>query len=286
MGNDRLGKTVIDELRLCFTAESEFLSTLSMLGYGERIYFDKFSLIRIAGQHFEYYYTLLNEANHIVAYFYHGRYGDDSDYVWVKIENRVLYQHIQLQTLINDIQTTFPIVFNNFTRIDLAKDFAKNTVYAIKRLMRTPGIKTIINGKVKKDRNEIIEGYITTYQSTLTRVKNPSLRICQAEAVNNKTKGVTIQTYNKKAELDNSNKEYILEFYDNPKTLHRLEVRLNSDEIRDYYKKQRQQQTVEDIFDDAFLTDMYYYHLGSVLRFTRGKKPIPWQEILGTAATR
>lgn len=286
MGNDRLGKTVIDELRLCFTAESEFLSTLSMLGYGERIYFDKFSLIRIAGQHFEYYYTLLNEANHIVAYFYHGRYGDDSDYVWVKIENRVLYQHIQLQTLINDIQTTFPIVFNNFTRIDLAKDFAKNTVYAIKRLMRTPGIKTIINGKVKKDRNEIIEGYITTYQSTLTRVKNPSLRICQAEAVNNKTKGVTMQAYNKKAELDNSNKEYILEFYDNPKTLHRLEVRLNSDEIRDYYKKQRQQQTVEDIFDDAFLTDMYYYHLGSVLRFTRGKKPIPWQEILGTAATR
>lgn len=286
MGNDRLGKTVIDELRLCFTAESEFLSTLSMLGYGERIYFDKFSLIRIAGQHFEYYYTLLNEANHIVAYFYHGRYGDDSDYVWVKIENRVLYQHIQLQTLINDIQTTFPLVFNNFTRIDLAKDFAKNTVYAIKRLMRTPGIKTIINGKVKKDRNEIIEGYITTYQSTLTRVKNPSLRICQAEAVNNKTKGVTMQAYNKKAELDNSNKEYILEFYDNPKTLHRLEVRLNSDEIRDYYKKQRQQQTVEDIFDDAFLTDMYYYHLGSVLRFTRGKKPIPWQEILGTAATR
>lgn len=286
MGNDRLGKTVIDELRLCFTAESEFLSTLSMLGYGERIYFDKFSLIRIAGQHFEYYYTLLNEANHIVAYFYHGRYGDDSDYVWVKIENRVLYQHIQLQTLINDIQTTFPLVFNNFTRIDLAKDFAKNTVYTIKRLMRTPGIKTIINGKVKKDRNEIIEGYITTYQSTLTRVKNPSLRICQAEAVNNKTKGVTMQAYNKKAELDNSNKEYILEFYDNPKTLHRLEVRLNSDEIRDYYKKQRQQQTVEDIFDDAFLTDMYYYHLGSVLRFTRGKKPIPWQEILGTAATR
>ena len=286
MGNDRLGKTVIDELRLCFTAESEFLSTLSMLGYGERIYFDKFSLIRIAGQHFEYYYTLLNEANHIVAYFYHGRYGDDSDYVWVKIENRVLYKHIQLQTLINDIQTTFPLVFNNFTRIDLAKDFAKNTVYAIKRLMRTPDIKTIINGKVKKDRNEIIEGYITTYQSTLTRVKNPSLRICQAEAVNNKTKGVTMQAYNKKAELDNSNKEYILEFYDNPKTLHRLEVRLNSDEIRDYYKKQRQQQTVEDIFDDAFLTDMYYYHLGSVLRFTRGKKPIPWQEILGTAATR
>lgn len=286
MTNDRLGKTIIDELRLCFTAESKFLKTISCLDFGERIDFDRISLIRIVGQHFEYYYTLLDKNNHIVAYMYHGRYGDDSNFIWLKVENKVLYNQPQLHNLIKDILTILPIEFNNITKLDLAKDFIKNTVYTIKRLMKDSEIKTIINGKVVKDRREVVQEMITIYQTSLERIKNPSLKICQAEAVRNKVKGITVQAYNKKAELDNSNKEYISEFYGSPKNLHRLEVRLNSNEIKDYYKKCKKEETIQDIFNEELLTDMYYYHLGSVLRFTKGRKQILWKDILDITNTR
>lgn len=286
MANDRLGKTIIDELRLCFTAEPRFLETLSLLNFGERVELGNFSVIRILGQHFEYYYTLLNEENLIVAYLYHGRYGDSSDYLWVKVKNRVLYDAVLLQNLVSDILTSFPIRFNNITKLDLAKDFKKNIVYTIKKLMRDEKLKTIINGKVVHDREKILDELLVTYQTSLTRVKNPSLKISQAEAVRNKAKGVTVQAYNKSAELAKSDKGYVSEFYGNPKALHRLEVRLNSDEIKDYNKKRHRVQTISDIFDEGLLTDMYFYHLGSVLRFTRGRNPILWQDILCTPTTR
>jgi hypothetical protein len=286
MTNDRLGQTIIDELRLCYVAEPELLDTLSLLEFGERVTFERFSVVRIVGQHFQFYYTLLDVNNLKVAYLYFGRYGDESNYLWVKFENRMLYNRLQLQNLMFDIQSILPIVFNNITKIDLAKDFKKNVVYAIKRLFKDSEIKTIINGRVVRDRKKVLKELMVVYQASLERIKNPSITICQAEAARNKAKGTTIQAYNKGAELIKSDKTYISEFYGNPKALHRLEVRLNSDEIRDYCKKQQRQQMVEDIFDEMFLTDMYYYHLGSVLRFTRGRKPVSWQEILGIAATR
>lgn len=286
MTNDRLGQTIIDELRLCYVAEPELLDTLSLLEFGERVTFERFSVVRIVGQHFQFYYTLLDVNNHKVAYLYFGRYGDESNYLWVKFENRMLYNRLQLQNLMFDIQSILPIVFNNITKIDLAKDFKKNVVYAIKRLFKDPEIKTIINGRVVRDRKKVLKELMVVYQASLERIKNPSITICQAEAARNKAKGIAIQAYNKGAELIKSDKTYISEFYGNPKALHRLEVRLNSDEIRDYYKKQQRQQMVEDIFDEMFLTGMYYYHLGSVLRFTRGRNPVSWQDILGIDTTR
>lgn len=283
---EKLGKTIIDELRLCFTAESEFLETISCLDFGERIDFERISIRRIVGQHFEYYYTVLDHNNNITAYMYHGRYGDDSNFIWLKVENKVLYNSPQLHNLINDVQISLPIVFNNITKLDLAKDFIKNTVYTIKKLMKNKDIKTIINGKVVKDRSKIIQEMIMVYQTSLDRIKNPSLKICQAEAVKNKSKGITIQAYNKNSELDSSDKKYISEFYGNPKHLHRLEVRLNSGEIKDYYKRCEKEETINDIFNEELLTDMYYYHLGSVLRFTKGRKQILWNDILCIDNTR
>ena len=151
-------------------------------------------------------------------------------------------------------------------------------------MFRDENIKTIINGKGVKDRRKVLSEIMYIHQASLERMKHPSLTICQAEAAKNKAKGIVIQAYNKKAELCKSQKEYISEYYNHPKTLHRLEVRLNYNEIRDYYSKIGKKPFIMDILDTTLLTNIYYYHLGSVLRFSRRRKPIPWQEILGLSA--
>lgn len=282
MNNERLGKVVIDELRLCFNAEPEFIEVLSSLAIGERVHFNKFSVIRIIGQHFKHYCTLFNEDKESVAVIYFGRYGDDDDtHLWVKIDNKILYNQPNLTSLLLDMLATFPVDFNNITRLALAIDSKKNYVATIKRMFRDEDIKTIINGKGVKDRRKVLSEIMYIHQASLERMKNPSLTICQTEAVKNKAKGIVVQAYNKKTELIKSQKEYISEYYNHPKTLHRLEVRLNYNEIRDYYYKIGKNPFIMDILDTSLLTDIYYYHLSSVLRFSRRRKPITWQEIFG-----
>ena len=285
MNNERLGKVVIDELRLCFNAEPEFIEVLSSLAIGERVHFNKLSVIRTIGQHFKHYFTLFDEDKESVAVIYFGRHGDKDDtHLWIKIDNQILYNQSSLKSLLLDILATFPVDFNNITRLALAIDGKKNYVTTIKRMFRDEDIKTIINGKGVKDRRKVLSEIMYIHQASLERMKNPSLTICQAEAVKNKAKGIVVQAYNKKAELIKSQKEYISEYYNHPKTLHRLEVRLNYNEIRDYYSKIGKKPFIMDILDTTLLTNIYYYHLGSVLRFSRRRKPIPWQEILGLSA--
>ena len=150
--HDRLGTTIIDELRLCFTAEPEFLQTLSLINLGERLDLENFSIIRTISDHFRYYYMVLNKEHHIVAYFYFGRNGDyDSNYFCVKVENKILYNQPQLIDVLNDIQTSFPIDFNNISKLDITQDYTKNIAYTILRLIHNKYLKTIINGRVIKE---------------------------------------------------------------------------------------------------------------------------------------
>ena len=96
--------------------------------------------------------------------------------------------------------------------------------------------------------------------------------------------GLTMCAYNKGNEIDKaSGKEYIREFYGNPKMLHRLEVHLNNQEIKDYCRNVvNVVQDIELLSDQDFLDAMYDYHLSSLLRFTRGRKKLDWNEILCT----
>ena len=88
-------------------------------------------------------------------------------------------------------------------------------------------------------------------------------------------------SYNKINEIDNiSNKTYIKDFYDYPKHLHRLEIHQNNQEIKDYCDSKNISQDISLIFNQKFLDEMYIAHLSSLLRFTRKRKKIDWQEIL------
>ena len=284
----KLGITIIDELRLCFMAEPCLLQTLSSIMVGERVLFGTLLLYRIIGQHFRYVFVVVDEHRNEVGKLYFGRYGNniyDCNYIWFKVANKVLYE-TRLYDTIQEIQCTLGLSFNNFTSLDLAKDFTKNITYAIKRYMTNPQITTIINGKAVRDRKHIIQEAFYVYKCSLDRIKDPTLYIAQKEAVNNKAKGVRVCSYDKKSEIEKSDKTYINEFYKNPKRLFRLEVHLNSDEIRDYLNKEHRRQAIDIIVDQELLTAIYYYHLSSVLRFSKGRKPIPWSNVLGIDSPR
>ena len=79
---------------------------------------------------------------------------------------------------------------------------------------------------------------------------------------------------------NSSNSRYINEFYGNPKRLYRLEVHLNNEEIKAYCRLLNIQQDLSMLKDRSLLTNMFYYHLSSVIRFTKGRKKLPWKDII------
>ena len=59
MAKNDLGRTIIDELRLCYTAESILLDELSELEIGGWKDFGEFSLFRTVSRHFKYGFDVL-----------------------------------------------------------------------------------------------------------------------------------------------------------------------------------------------------------------------------------
>lgn len=279
MASCKLGTTILDELRLCYIAEPSFFDDLSLTAVGERIDFADFSMVRILGQHFRYLFKVFVGKKQ-VGNFYYGQYGTaDSCYAWFKFENQVLYDSELFRTTL-DIPYKLKLTFNNITALDLTKDFKKNIVNVIRRLYKDERITTIVNGKAIKNRKQIIPEFHIDYSVSLERLKNPTFYAKQKKAVHDKTKGVCVSCYNKRAEIENTSKQYILDFYGSPKCLHRLEVHLNSEEIRRYCSMKKIPQTIDLIFDQDSITDMFFYYLSSVVRFTKGRTKLDWRDIL------
>lgn len=276
----RFGVPVIDELRLCYVAEPLLLEELSKVNVGANISIDTFILYRIGDDRYEYMFTICNDGV-TVATLKYGRYSAvDSMYVFIKVSNHVLYDEKKLRQVLS-FPEMLGMLFNNFTAIDIAMDYKKNISSIIKRMMRNEQIKTILNGKHLKDRKRVIPGVDFDYSTSLNRLHCPTITLRQAKAARSKDKGVSVQSYDKKAEIAlHSDKDYILKYYGQPQRLYRLEVRLHYQELQDYSKKTGRPQTVEILFDPAFLEGAFYYHLSSVLRFTKGRRKISWQEII------
>lgn len=282
---NKLGVTIIDELKLCYIAEQNLLEDLSNLKLGDWRDYGDFSLFRLNSIHFRYAFDVLYGSNletrKKVATIRFGHLGEleQSFYVYYRIENEILYNHDMLLITLT-LPDILRFTFHHITSIDLSKDFKFNIVQRIRKIAKDTKIKVIHNGKVidpKKD----VKGATMIYTLNFTKIRNPSINLKQAKAEKDKTKGLTLCAYNKKNEIEvKSFKHYILDFYGNPKSLHRLEVHQNNQEIKDFCENNNIIQDINLIFDQKFLDDMYYTHLSSLLRFTRGRIKIGWHEIL------
>ena len=275
-------KIKIDELRICYVADEESLRDLMAVEAGKFIDSFGYRFYRIINDRFCYFYDIVLDGEQ-VGHIKFGHYTDLNDgvlYVYYKIFNAVLYDH-DIFTRMLELPTLLGLVFNNFTAIDLAYDASVNFPSLIRKMMRDEKVTTIINGKAVIDPKCLVQGVTIDYSTTLKRLVHPTITIRQKKAISNKNEGITIQAYDKKAEvLNKSNKQYILDYYGNPKRLYRLEVRLPYRELKDYFAKQGIAPTIDVVLDETLLKDMFLYHLSAVIRFTKSRKKISWSDLL------
>ena len=274
---------LIDELKICYVASNDGLSHLEAVEVGEYADMFGYRLYRMVNDRFRCFYDVVQDGNP-VAQLKFGHYTDRDDattYVYYKVLNPILYDAAKLRKAL-ELPTKMGMVFNNYTAIDLAYDSPQNLPTLIKKMMRDKDVTTIINGKAVRDRKSVLDGVLFMYSSTLNRLNNPTITIKQKKAANNKNDGITVQAYNKKAEiLQSSKKQYILDYHGNPKRLYRLEVRLHNQELKDYFAAKHIIPTTDILYDGEMLKELFFHHLGAVIRFTRGRTKIQWKELLG-----
>ncbi|MBR3478701.1 MAG: hypothetical protein IKH43_06330 [Bacteroidaceae bacterium] len=169
------------------------------------------------------------------------------------------------------------------TSLDLCLDTPFSVSPLVKAYLHNKDVTTILNGKRVIDRDEDRPEISYTFSGSLNKQdKYKTVNIKQRNAIKDKSKGITVLTYDKVAEISNaSDKQYILDYYGNPKRLYRTEVHLNAEDIKNYIEHRGIRYTPLILVDEAILEDMFFHFLGSVIRFQSCKMDANWKHLLG-----
>ena len=275
-------------------AEPSFFNKLKSAKIGDIIVEDlprgRYLFLRISKMRFEFGFLLMNIYKQALGEFYFGFNGDKNkepnedeseNKIWYHIKNRVLYDKGLFDEAM-EVPEMLKFHFKHITSLDLAQDYTKNIVYIVDRMIRNTNLTMIMNGRVVEDRKSVIPHINDSCSRTRVRKVNPTINIKQAKAEKNKHNGLTLCAYNKIAEIEanKGEKQYILDYYGNPPYLHRLEVHQNTSEIKKFCKNKKKYQDIYLLYNQEFLTEMFYHHLNSILRFRKGRKILAWKDII------
>ena len=284
----------IDALTLCYeVVNTYYYDQLNDLNFGEWLDVDNYRLYRIDGRYFDNVYAIrVQNDTHNIDWGYlkfNITRGDEKSNthtnglrkVWISLNNETLYT--ENTQLLADIGQKLGLAFHNVTTLDLCLDTPFNVSRLIKSYAHNKDVTTILNGKRVTDRDEDRpELTYTTSGSLDNQNKYLTVNIKQRNAIKDKSKGITVLIYDKAAEISNaSDKQYIMEYYGNPKRLYRTEVHLNAEDIKNYVERRSIDYTPMIIFDEAILEDMFFHFLGNVIRFQSSKTDVSWVHILG-----
>jgi len=276
-------KIIVDELKICYLAKKEILGSFENVIVGGAMHYYNHMFHRYSNERFHYYFVIKDEYGEL-AQLYYGLYTEsntsDRQLVYYKIANPVLYQKDRKQKAL-ELPKMMGFIFNNYSAIDLAFDSTKNLPSLIRKMFHNKEVTTIFNGKVVKDRKTVMKGAVVDYSLSLNKLLYPSLTFKQKKAVKNKSEGITVQAYDKKAEILNcSGKQYILDYYGNPRRLYRLEVRLRYRELKEYFDRLKIVPSTDLLLDVGLLKDLFIFHLSTVIRFRENRKIILWTDLL------
>ena len=239
-------KVMIDALTVCFEVENRYhYDRISELEYGEIYDLYEFQLVRVEGRYYNNVYTIIymdgdNQAEFGQLKFNIGKMANPSNLhsngspkIWISLNNRSLYTNDQYN--LGFIATKLGLKPHNVTTLDICLDTSFNVSKPLRQLIKNKAVTTILNGTKVKDRDEDRPEITYTLSGSLNKDKYMTVNVKQRNAIKDKSRGVTVTTYDKLAEISNSSgKEYILNFYGNPTKLFRTEVHLNNTEIKDY----------------------------------------------------
>ena len=273
-----LETTIIDCLVICFVATPGLLVSLREIRKHYRI--EDFFLMRAEGRFHRHYFNIQNKYGKELGNLYFDRYASAGNelYLWVKVENSVLYDGSFLE-MINRLSGLLGLEFHGITSLDLTRDFNYDIASRIRSLMRREDLAVIINGKEVRDRNTMLKGIVRSCGMSLAKDGKKGLTIKQAKAAKNKHRGITLDCYDKAAEINNSGKWYIRDFYGNRKRLHRLELRMNCEQIRRAFDSTWLTPSLEYLENQKALDYLFIYALKSVLRFRKGRTVQQWEDL-------
>lgn len=284
----------IDALTLCYEVErTNYYEKLSALDFGDCLDMNEFRLYRTEGRYFDNVYAirLWNGTKDIEWGYlkFNLARGDEHSNthtsgkrkVWMSLSNETLYSS-DFHCL-TYIEQHLGLVFHNITSLDLCLDTPFAVSPLVKAYAHKKNVTTILNGKRITDRDEDRPELTYTTSGSLNKQgKYLTVNIKQRNAIKDKSKGITVLCYDKAAEICNaSDKQYILQHYDNPKRLYRTEVHLNAEDIKTYVENRGIFYTPLILIDEATLEDMFFHFLGSVIRFQSRTLDTSWGHILG-----
>ena len=284
----------IDALTICSeVVHPYYYEQLTTLNYGECLDMDEFRLYRTEGRYFDNVYAIrLWNGTRDIEWGYlkfNLARGDEQSNTHTS-GNRKIWFSLNNETLYSDdwhyltyIEQRLGMQFHNVTSLDLALDTPFSVSPLVKAYLHNKDVTTILNGKRVTDRDEDRPEISYTFSGSLNKQdKYKTVNIKQRNALKDKSKGITVLTYDKVAEISNaSDKQYILDYYGNPKRLYRTEVHLNAEDIKNYIEHRGIQYTPLILVDEAILEDMFFHFLGSVIRFQSRKMDASWEHLLG-----
>lgn len=286
----------IDALTICFSVEHDtHYQALSKLEMNDTYSPYEYVLQRVEGRYYNNVYNINVIDSDAEAYIFgqlkfnlsngnvnSNTNADGTTKVWITLSNDTLY--CERFFFLEYIASTLDLKLHNITTLDLALDTPFNATRTVWRYIRNKSVTTILNGKKVLDRDEDRPEISRTISGSLNKDKYVTLNVKQRNAIKDKSKGVTVISYDKIAEIKNgSGKEYILYKYNNPKRLYRTEVHLNNEEIKSYMHNTDKELSYFLLVDNEFLEGLYFHYLNSVIRFKKENTPITWQGILGRA---
>ena len=266
-----LGKTVIDGLKLAFELRESYRTRLKNVTSIEL--WGNVALVRLSPCYqYKHNFRVLIDKDEVANMYFTDEVNNDAEdkdntsYVYVRISNHVLYDAEYLKRILELLEQS-GLSFSHFTYMELARDFTYNVVKRLNILMRTDGIMTMINGRAVRDKKELIDNLIEIRSRSLSRSYN-------AELVLRSQKGdLRLKAYNKAREIQDVGsswaggdyKNYILDYYGSPRTLHRLEVSANSVKLRSVLGCS---QSLEILFNAEILDELYKFCISRMIRFS------------------
>ena len=273
-----LETTIIDNLVICFLAAPTLLAELRDL-FG--IDYGDFRLSRIEGRFHRHYFNITTPRAKKLGSLYFDRFASDGNerYIWLKVENAALYDR-DLIDEVKRIPDRLGLQYYGISSLDLAQDFGYDVASRIRKMMRREDLAVIINGKEVKTRTTMLKGIYRTCGMSLVKDGTKGLTIKQSKAAKNKHLGITMNCYDKAEVIENaSGKQYISDFYGHRKRLHRLEMRMNCEQIKWACKKTKTRYQLDLITQQESLDAIFIYALQSVLRFRYGRKVLQWEDL-------
>lgn len=195
-------------------------------------------------------------------------------YVWIKIDNRVLYTplypSVSVLSYLYFIAEDLSLIYNNITRLDIAVDSNVNYPVRLKKAVRDMSLTPVVLGKAYTEPKEIIRKLLYIHTADRIRYRTDNISLSSSD------KDEALCLYNKSEEIKESGKDYIAEWDRITGTIYRAEIRLKRAAIKEFLNNRGL--TFEDLYlsiqDKERLLELFLFFSDRLVRFRRGRETI------------